>query len=89
MVADERVIPYARNPRKLGAAAVAKVAASLAEFGWRQPIVVDSDGVVIVGHTRLLAAQSLGQSTGPGARGRRPFGRPDQGLPHRRQPHRR
>ena len=61
----ERVIPYARNPRKLGAAAVAKVAASLAEFGWRQPIVVDSDAVVIVGHTRLLAAQSLGHPQVP------------------------
>ena len=61
----ENVIPYARNPRKLGAAAVAKVAASLAEFGWRQPIVVDAGGVVIVGHTRLLAAQSLSESQVP------------------------
>ena len=53
------VVPYARNPRKnLGA--VAKVAASLREFGWRQPIVVDSEMVVVVGHTRLLAAQQLG-----------------------------
>ena len=60
-----RVIPYVRNPRKLASGAVAKVAASLAEFGWRQPIVVDPDGVVIAGHTRLLAAQSLSQEKVP------------------------
>ena len=40
----EWLIPYARNPRK-NAAAVATVAASLKEFGWRQPIVVDEAGV--------------------------------------------
>lgn len=59
LTAIERVIPYARNPRN-NQAAVAKVAASIREFGWRQPIVVDSNMVVIVGHTRLLAAQQLG-----------------------------
>jgi DNA modification methylase len=59
-----RVIPYARNPRK-NQAAVAKVAASIREFGWRQPIVVDSNMVVIVGHTRLLAAQQLGLEAVP------------------------
>jgi DNA modification methylase len=55
-----RPIPYARNPRVAPEAAVAKVAASIAEYGWRQPIVVDEAGVVIVGHTRLLAAKRLG-----------------------------
>src|SRR5690606_321781 len=60
----ERVIPYARNPRN-NKAAVAKVAASIREFGWRQPIVVDSNMVVIVGHTRLLAAQQLGLENVP------------------------
>ena len=54
----EKVIPYARNPRR-NEGAVAKVAASLKEFGWRQPIVVDCEGVVIVGHTRLMGAQRL------------------------------
>jgi len=58
------VVPYARNPRK-NAGAVAKVAASLREFGWRQPIVVDSEMVVVVGHTRLLAAQQLGMAEVP------------------------
>jgi DNA modification methylase len=52
------VVPYARNPRK-NEEAVAKVAASIKEFGWRQPIVVDKDYVVIAGHTRLMAARSL------------------------------
>ena len=55
----ERVIPYARNPRK-NAEAVTKVAASIREFGFRQPIVVDSEMTVVVGHTRLLAAKQLG-----------------------------
>jgi len=59
VVAIEKVIPYARNPRR-NEHAVAKVAGSIKEFGFRQPIVVDKDMVVIVGHTRLLAAQQLG-----------------------------
>lgn len=58
-IATEKVIPYARNPRK-NEEAVSKVAASIKEFGWRQPIVVDKDYVIIAGHTRLMAAQSLG-----------------------------
>jgi DNA modification methylase len=60
----ERVIPYARNPRK-NAGAVDKVAASLREFGFRQPIVVDENYTVIVGHTRLLAAKKLGMTEVP------------------------
>ena len=59
LVPISEVIPYARNPRK-NDEAVSKVAASLAEFGFRQPIVVDGNGVVVVGHTRLLAAHRLG-----------------------------
>lgn len=58
------VIPYARNPRK-NESAVDKVAASLMEFGWQQPIVVDSEMVVIAGHTRLLAARQLGMKKIP------------------------
>ena len=42
----ESVTPYARNPRKNGDA-VAKVAASIKEYGWRQPIVVDEERVII------------------------------------------
>ena len=61
----EKPIPYARNARKISDAAVAKVAASIKEFGWRQPIVVDTEGVVVAGHTRLLAARKLGLTTVP------------------------
>ena len=60
----ERLIPYARNPRR-NAAAVATVAASLKEFGWRQPIVVDEDMVILAGHTRLEAARQLGLASAP------------------------
>jgi DNA modification methylase len=55
-----RPIPYQRNPRICGTQAVTKVAASIAEFGFRSPILVDGQGVIIAGHTRLLAARQLG-----------------------------
>jgi DNA modification methylase len=51
--------PYPGNPR-INDGAVDAVAISLREFGFRQPIVVDTDGVVVCGHTRLKAAQKLG-----------------------------
>src|SRR5205085_12293762 len=54
-----KIKPYPGNPR-VNDDAVDAVVASLKEFGFRQPIVVDADGVVIVGHTRLKAAQKLG-----------------------------
>jgi len=53
-------VPYARNARKIPQKAIDKVAASIQEFSFRQPIVVDEKGVIIAGHTRLLAAQKLG-----------------------------
>jgi DNA modification methylase len=56
--------PYDKNPR-LNDDAVAVVARSIQEFGFRQPIVVDEDGVVIIGHTRLKAAKQLGLSEVP------------------------
>mgnify|MGYP003626034960 FL=1 len=58
LVDIKTVIPYARNPRK-NQEAVSKVAASIKEFGFKQPIVVDAENVVIAGHTRLMAAQQL------------------------------
>src|SRR5437870_7782311 len=51
--------PYDRNPR-LNDQAVDAVAASIREFGFRQPIVVDEQGLIIVGHTRYKAALKLG-----------------------------
>lgn len=56
--------PYHRNPR-LNDGAVAQVAASIREFGFRQPIVVDSEGVIVCGHTRWKAAQQLGLESVP------------------------
>ena len=52
----ETLKPYPHNPRLISQAAIDKVLASVREFGWRQPIVVDEDGVILVGHTRRLAA---------------------------------
>ncbi|MGH8191981.1 MAG: DNA modification methylase [Rhodanobacteraceae bacterium] len=58
------VKPYEQNPR-MNDQAVEAVAQSIREFGFRQPIVVDADGVIIVGHTRWKAAQKLGLETVP------------------------
>lgn len=57
--------PYPGNARHMTDRAVDTVAASIRQFGWRQPIVVDVEDVVIVGHTRLLAAQKLELETVP------------------------
>ncbi len=56
--------PYPGNPR-INDRAITPVANSIKEFGFQQPIVVDKDLVVIVGHTRLLAAKSLGLTLVP------------------------
>jgi len=53
-----KIIPYHNNPRKNQA--IDKVASSINEYGFQQPIVVDKNMVVIVGHTRLLASKKLG-----------------------------
>lgn len=56
--------PYDKNPRR-NDQAVDAVAASIREFGWQQPIVVDRDGVIIAGHTRYKAAKKLKCDTVP------------------------
>jgi DNA modification methylase len=61
----DKVIPYPKNARTLSDRAVATVAASIQAFGWRQPIVVDAKGVIIVGHTRRLAGIKLGHTEVP------------------------
>jgi hypothetical protein len=81
----ERLVPYARNPRN-NTAAIDAVKASIAEFGFRQPIVVDEKLVVIVGHTRLEAAKAAGAQDGAGACGRGPHPGAGQSLPHHGQP---
>ena len=60
----DEVKPYEDNPR-LNESAIEKVAASLKEFGWQQPIVIDTNNVIVAGHTRWLAAKSNGESKVP------------------------
>lgn len=56
----ENLIPYEKNAKKHDPAQVAKIAKSLHQSGWDQPIVVDRHGVIIKGHGRRLAAMELG-----------------------------
>lgn len=60
----EDIKPYENNPR-INDAAVEAVANSIEEFGFRNPILIDTDGVIIAGHTRLAAAKALGLQTVP------------------------
>ena len=60
----DELTPYENNPR-VNEGAVEAVAESLKKFGWKQPLVVDRSGVIIVGHTRLKAAERLGWETAP------------------------
>ena len=57
--------PYERNAKKHPSEQVEHIANSIKEFGWQQPIVVDKDGVVVIGHGRLLAAKKLGLENVP------------------------
>lgn len=59
------LIPYARNSRTHSDAQVAQIAASIKEFGWTNPILVDGSNGIIAGHGRLLAAQKLGHKEVP------------------------
>ena len=63
-VSIDKIKPYENNPRN-NDNAVDAVANSIKEFGWQQPIVVDNGGVIVVGHTRYLAAKKLGLTEVP------------------------
>jgi DNA modification methylase len=63
LVAD--LIPYVRNSRTHSDAQVAQIAASIKEFGWTNPILIDGENGIIAGHGRLLAARKLGQDKVP------------------------
>ena len=56
----DRLRPYARNAKIHGTDQVAKIAASMAKFGWTVPCMVADDGELIAGHGRVLAAAMLG-----------------------------
>jgi site-specific DNA-methyltransferase (adenine-specific) len=60
----DKVIPYENNPRN-NDSAVEAVAASIREFGFRVPVVIDADNVLVTGHTRLRAAEMLGMKKIP------------------------
>jgi len=59
-VPREDLIPYANNPKEHPEEQVNKIASSIKNYGWDQPIVVDGDGEIIKGHGRLQAAEKLG-----------------------------
>ena len=59
-----QLIPYDNNPRK-NDAAVPYVVNSIREFGFKVPIIIDRNNVIVCGHTRLKAAQQLGIDTVP------------------------
>lgn len=59
------LIPYARNSRTHDEAQVAQIAASIKEFGWTNPILLDGENGIIAGHGRVMAAQKLGESKVP------------------------
>ncbi len=61
----ELLVPCARNARTHSEAQVAQIAASIEEFGWTNPILVDGDGGIIAGHGRALAAGVLGIKSVP------------------------
>jgi ParB-like chromosome segregation protein Spo0J len=61
----DRLVPYARNARTHDDDQVAQIAASIVEFGWTNPILVDAEGGIVAGHGRLLAARKLGLDTVP------------------------
>lgn len=61
----DSLVPYENNPRRIPEDAIEAVAESIRRYGWQQPIVVDKDLVIILGHTRRLAAQRLGMTEVP------------------------
>ena len=65
MIAVDALIPYARNARTHSDGQVAQIAASIAEFGFTNPILSDGERGVIAGHGRLMAARKLGLTEVP------------------------
>ena len=61
----DRLRPYERNPRTHSDEQVDQIAASMVEFGWTNPVLVDEQGWILAGHGRLLAARKLGLAEVP------------------------
>lgn len=64
-VKTAELIPYARNAKSHDAAHVRAIAASIATFGFNDPVEIDENGVILAGHGRVLAAEYLGRETVP------------------------
>jgi DNA modification methylase len=64
-IATDKLIPYARNAKKHDAAQVSKLAGSIREFGFNNPVLIDKDNGIIAGHGRVMAAQSLSLESVP------------------------
>jgi ParB-like chromosome segregation protein Spo0J len=58
-VSIDKLVPYARNSRTHSDAQVAQIAASIKEFGFTNPVLIDGDGGIIAGHGRVMAAKSM------------------------------
>ena len=54
------IVPYANNTKKHDETQIKNVAESIKKYGWVQPIVIDNDGTIVIGHCRALAAERLG-----------------------------
>jgi len=61
----ETLVPYARNARTHSAEQVAQIAASIKEWGWTTPVLIDESGQIIAGHGRIIAARKLGMAEVP------------------------
>jgi hypothetical protein len=70
-LATHEALPYARNARTHSDEQVAQIAASIREWGWTIPVLVDEQGTLIAGHGRVLAAQQLGITDVPTRQDRR------------------
>jgi hypothetical protein len=64
-IATDKLIPYARNAKRHDAAQVSKLAGSIREFGFNNPVLIDKDNGIVAGHGRVLAAQKLELKTVP------------------------
>ena len=61
----DELLPYQRNQKDHPEEQVRNLANSLRRFGWRQPVVIDENNVIVIGHGRVLAAKELGMDTAP------------------------
>ena len=64
-IPTDKLIPYARNAKKHDAAQVSKLAGSIREFGFNNPVLIDGENGIIAGHGRVMAAQQLGLADVP------------------------